>query len=152
MRFFAARVQHRSKLSHLVGSYPGEQKYFVAKEKIMRRTVQICFLVVLTCLTLPVCAGQRDNEAKQPDPHPAKSAQKTIRLACRVGLDGKTVVSDRDSRIWKVVNAEMLTGSEGRQVTIKAYREANSSEIRVTVVRLREERTTAKLDDAAFRR
>lgn len=67
-------------------------------------------------------------------------------------MDGKTVVSDRDSRIWKVVNAEMLSGSEGRQVTIKAYTEANASEIRVMVVRLREERTTAKLDDAAFRR
>ena len=67
-------------------------------------------------------------------------------------MDGKTVVSDRDSRIWKVVNAEMLSGSEGRRVTIKAYTEADSSEIRVTAVRLREERTTAKLDDAAFRR
>ena len=46
----------------------------------------------------------------------------------------------------------MLSGSEGRLVTIKAYTLAEPSEIRVTVVRLREERTTAKLDDAAFRR
>ena len=117
----------------------------------MRRRVQICFLVLI-CLALPVCAAQRDNQPKQANSHPAKSTKKTIRLACRVGLDGKTVVSDRDSRIWKVLNAEMLSGSEGRQVTIKAYTEANSSELRVTVVRLREERTTAKLDDAAFRR
>lgn len=115
----------------------------------MRKVVRICFLVVLACGTLPVCAAQRDNQANS---HPAKSAQKTISLAGRVGLDGKTIVSDRDSRIWKVVNAEMLSGSEGRQVTIKAYAEAGSSEIRVTVVRLREERNTAKLDDAAFRR
>lgn len=118
----------------------------------MRRMVQICFLVVLVCGTLPVCAAQRENQANQADSHPAKSAKKTISFAGRVGLDGKTVVSDRDSRIWKVVNAETLSGSEGRLVTIKAYAEANSSEIRVTVVRLREERTTAKLDDAAFRR
>jgi hypothetical protein len=124
--------------------------YFAAKEKIMRRMVAICFLVVLTCGTLPVCAAQRD--AKQTDPHPVKSAKKRISLAGRVGLDGKTVVSDRDSRIWQVVNAEMLSGSEGRRVTVKAYTEANSGEIRVTAVRLRDERTTAKLDDAAFRR
>jgi hypothetical protein len=51
-----------------------------------------------------------------------------------------------------VVNAEILSGCEGRRVTIKAYTEANSGEIRVTAVRLRDERTTAKLDDAAFRR
>jgi len=82
----------------------------------------------------------------------AKAAKKTIRLSGGVGMDGKTVVSDRDSRIWKVVNQEMLSGSEGRLVTIKAYRETDSSDIRVMVVRLREERTTAKLDDAAFRR
>jgi len=82
----------------------------------------------------------------------AKAAKKTIRLSGGLGMDGKTVVSDRDSRIWKVVNQEMLSGSEGRLVTIKAYRETDSSDIRVMVVRLREERTTAKLDDAAFRR
>ena len=118
----------------------------------MRRMVRICFLVVLICGMLSVCAAQRDNEAKQANSHTAKSPEKTISVAGRVGLDGKTVVSDRDSRIWKVVNAEMLSGSEGRLVTIKAYTEANSSEIRVTVVRLREEMPSAKLDDAAFRR
>lgn len=114
----------------------------------MRRMVPICFLVVLIGGTLPVCA-QRDNQANS---HAAKSARKTVSLAGRVSLDGKTVICDRDGRIWKVVNAEMLSGVEGREVRIKAYTEANSSEIRVTVVRLREERTTAKLDDAAFRR
>jgi hypothetical protein len=35
---------------------------------------------------------------------------------------------------------------------VKAYANPKSSEINVTVVRLREERTTPKLDDAAFRR
>ena len=118
----------------------------------MKRTVSIGFLVVLTCGILPVSAAQCDNQARQANADPAKSAKKTVNLSGRVGLDGQTVVSDRDSRIWKVVNREMLSGSEGRLVTIKAYTLAEPSEIRVTVVRLREERTTAKLDDAAFRR
>lgn len=118
----------------------------------MKRAASIALLIVLLWGTLRACAAQHDSQGYQANSHPAKSAKKTIRLAGRVGLDGKTVVSDRDSRIWKVVNAEMLSGSEGRQVTIKAYTEANASEIRVMVIRLREERTTAKLDDAAFRR
>ena len=118
----------------------------------MRRRISICFLAFLIGGTLPVCAAQSDSPSKQAKAHPAKSAKKTISLSGRVGLDGKTIVSDRDSRIWKVVNAEMLSGNEGRRVTIKADTEADSSEIRVTVVKLREERTTAKLDDAAFRR
>ena len=86
----------------------------------MRRMVRICFLVGLICGTLPVCAAQRDKQATQADSHPVKSVKKTVSLEGRVGLDGKTVVSDQDSRIWKVVNAEMLSGSEGRRVTIKA--------------------------------
>lgn len=118
----------------------------------MKRAASIALLIVLLWGTLSACAAQHDSQGNQANSHPAKSAKKTISLAGRVGLDGKTVVSDRDRRIWKVVNAEMLSGSEGRQVTIKAYTEANASEIRVIVVRLREERTTAKLDDAAFRR
>lgn len=118
----------------------------------MRQMVRICFLAFLICGTLAVCAAQRGDPAKQANSHAAKSTKKTISLAGRVGEDGKTIVSDRDSRIWRVVNAEMLSGSAGREVTIKAYTEADSSEIRVTVVRLREQRTTAKLDDAAFRR
>jgi hypothetical protein len=119
----------------------------------MRRMVSIGFLVVALSAILPVfSAAQSDNHAKQANRDQTQSARKTIHLSGRVGIDGKTVVSDRDSRIWRVVNQEMLSGSEGRLVTIKAYRETDSSEIRVTVVRLREERTTAKLDDAAFRR
>jgi hypothetical protein len=51
-----------------------------------------------------------------------------------------------------VLNPDLLSASEGRLVTIKAYAGPNLSEIRVAVVRLREQRTTAKLDDAAFRR
>ena len=129
-----------------------KQKRSASKEDIVKRAASIALLIVLLWGTLPACSAQHDSQVNQANSHPAKSAKKTISLAGRVGLDGKTVVSDRDSRIWKVVNAEMLLGSEGRQVTIKAYTEANASEIRVMVVRLREERTTAKLDDAAFRR
>lgn len=116
----------------------------------MKRTASIAFLVVLLGGTLPACAAQGGNQ--EGNSHAAKSAKKTIRLSCRVGLDGQTVVSERDGRIWKVINREMLSGSEGRRVTIKAYTEAGSSEIRVTAVKLQEERTGAKLDDAAFRR
>ena len=115
----------------------------------MKRTASTALLVVLLWAALPACPAQRDDGHNS---HASKPAKKTISLSGRVGLDGKTVVGDRDSRVWKVLNAEMLSGSQGRLVTIRAYTEANPSEIRVLVVKLREERATAKLDDAAFRR
>ena len=104
----------------------------------MRRMARICFVVGLICGALPVCAAQRDKQARQADSHRVKSVKKTVSLEGRVCLDGKTVVSDQDG--------------EGRRVTIKAYTDSNSGEIHVTAVRLRVERASAKLDDAAFRR
>ena len=118
----------------------------------MKRRASISLLVLLITGALPVCAAQDDNQAKQGSLRSEKSAKKTIRISGRVGLEGKTLVSDRGNRIWKVLNPDLLSASEGRLVTIKAYAGPNLSEIRVAVVRLREQRTTAKLDDAAFRR
>jgi len=148
LRFCDRRTEHSFNEGHFWRGYP-EPETLASKEDIVKRTASTAFLLVLLGTALPASAAQRDHPA---DTHPEKAAKKTIRLSCRVGLDGKTVVSDRDSRVWKVLNAEMLSGSEGRMVRIKAYTETDSSEIRVMVVRLQEERTTAKLDDAAFRR
>ncbi|HEX2715245.1 MAG TPA: hypothetical protein VHM88_23955 [Candidatus Acidoferrales bacterium] len=116
----------------------------------MKRTASISLLVLLISGTLPICAAQHDNQ--QGSSQSEKSTKKTIRIAGRVGPEGKTLVSDRDNRIWKVLNPDLLSAIEGRLVTIKAYSEAKSSEIRITVVRLRDERTTVKLGDSAFRR
>lgn len=118
----------------------------------MKRTASVLFLVLLICGALPVYAAQRDNQPKQGRSQSEKSGKKTICISGRVGLQGKTLLSDRDNRIWKVLNPDLLSASEGRLVTIKAYAEPDSNEIRVALVRLRDERTTAKLDDSAFRR
>ena len=118
----------------------------------MARMASITLLVVLACGTFSLCSAEHGNGAGQRTSPSEKSASKTIRITGRVGLAGKTVVNDRDKRVWKVLNPDFLSSSEGRLVRIKAYATADSSEIRVAVVTLREERTTAKLDDAAFRR
>lgn len=112
----------------------------------MKRTTSISLLTLLVLLVLPVRAAQRDNSSKE------KSSKKTITISGLVGSEGKTLVSDRDNRVWNVVNPKALSLIEGRQVTVKAFADANSNELKVAVVRLRVERNTPKLDDAAFRR
>ena len=116
----------------------------------MKRTASAFLLSTL--VAFPVCAAQRDDLAKRGSAHPQKLSRKTVSISGTVGSEGKSLVSDRDNRIWKVVNPDVLYASEGRHVTVKGNGDANSSEIRVAVVRLRQERTTPKLDDAAFRR
>lgn len=118
----------------------------------MKRSASISLLALFILCAFPVRAGQHNDSAKQDSNLLQKSSKKTITISGTVGSEGKTLVSDRDNSIWKVVNPDAIRGSEGRRVSVKAYANPKSSEINVTVVRLREERTTPKLDDAAFRR
>lgn len=117
----------------------------------------------LTSIALMVLVGasilssrtmaQSDNAAK-PDSAPIEKRFKVkkITISGTVGAAGLTLLSDRDNRIWNVLNPDSLKNSEGRRVTVKAVLARNANEINVSVVRLREGRLTAKLDDSAFRR
>jgi hypothetical protein len=118
----------------------------------MKRRASISLLAFLTLWAFSVRAAQRDNSVKQDNYGPESSPKRSVTISGTVGSEGKTLVSDKDNRVWKVVNPDALSRSEGRRVSVKAYVNSKSSEINVGVVRLREERTTPKLDDAAFRR
>jgi len=117
----------------------------------MKRRASISLLAILTLSAFSVHAAQQDNSVKQDNYAHEKSSKRSITISGTVGSEGKTLVSDQDNRIWKVVNPDALSRSEGRRVSVKAYANSKSSEINVTVVTLREQRTP-KLDDAAFRR
>lgn len=118
----------------------------------MKRTASSSLLAISALCALSVGAAQRDNSVKQDAYRLEKSSTRIVTISGAVGAEGKTLVSDKDDRIWKVVNPDVLSGSAGRRVSVKAYANSESSEINVRVVRLREQRTTPKLDDAAFRR
>jgi hypothetical protein len=112
----------------------------------MKRTTSISLLALLILLAFPVRAAQHDNSSRE------KSSKKTITISGLVASEGKTLVSDKGSRIWTVANPESLKPSEGRRVIVKAHRNPSTSEINVILVKLKEERLAAKLDDSAFRR
>lgn len=118
----------------------------------MKRTTSISLLALLILVAYPVRAAQSDDQAKQDGAQLVKSSKRTISISGTVGSEGKTLVSDKDNRVWRVVNPDSLSASEGRRVTVKAHAGGKPSEINVTVVRLREEKTTANLGDSAFRR
>jgi hypothetical protein len=126
--------------------------YLPQKEETMKRTATCPVLALLIFVAFPVGAAQHDNAAKNSIARHEKSPQKTIHISGTVGSQGKTLVSDRDGRVWMVVNPDILSSSAGRRVTVRAYADIKWSEIKVAVVRLRADRTTAKLDDSAFRR
>jgi len=110
----------------------------------VQRSLQIGSLSLL--LLTPLLARAQDSTRLE------KVSTKTVNISGTVGSEGKSLVSDKGNRVWKVVNSDALAATEGRHVFVKARVNSQSNEITVTVVRLQEVRTTAKLDDVAFRR
>ena len=112
---------------------------------IVKRMVRVSFLALICA-----AAASQVVEAQSAATRRETGSKKTITLSGVVGAQGKTFV-DKDKRVWTVANPAALVAIDGKSVTVRAHA-TSPNEIVVSVVRLREERTTPKLDDVAFRR
>lgn len=118
----------------------------------MKKMALIPLAALLVLTTLSTGAAQSENSPKLSSTRAEKQSKKAITISGTIGAEGMTLISDKDNRVWNVTNPDSLKPSEGRRVTVKAHAIPGMSEITVTVVRLKDVRFTAKLDDAAFRR
>jgi hypothetical protein len=120
----------------------------------MKKRSWIPTVLFLACFPLGAHAGQNTgapahNQASNTRP----ASKKSTSIPGKVGSDGKTFTADKDSRIWMVINPELLSTIDGRHVKIKAHVDPAMNQIRiVSVSAIPEQRTGIKLDDAAFRR
>jgi hypothetical protein len=125
---------------------------FLAKGKNMARTFSIALMLFIGVVAFSTrTVAQSGDPAKSSGTHAGPQLKK-VTISGTVGTEGKTLVGNRDNRIWNVANPESLRASEGRRVTVKALLVRNTNQINVSTVRLNSERLTAKLDDSAFRR
>jgi hypothetical protein len=77
---------------------------------------------------------------------------KGVELCGKLSADGKVLLADDDNE-WRITNAEVLKGREGRYVTVKCRMNVNKHSIRVLMIEDPAEQThAARLGDAAFRR
>jgi hypothetical protein len=107
----------------------------------MKKPVLLSTVVLAAILPLDANA-QNTESAKQPTSFPAK-----------VAANGKTLIADKDNKIWLVTNPETLSGIEGHHVKVKVFADLAQSQIRiVSVSTISEEQTGVRLHDAAFRR
>jgi hypothetical protein len=119
----------------------------------MKKPVLISMIAFLTGMPVMVRAGQNGSTAQDRGSETSKMSGKPTSLSGKVGTDGKTMTADEDSRIWTFSNPEVLTGIDGRHVTVKARKDAAQSRIQILSVNaVAEEQTGTKFGDAAFRR
>jgi len=79
----------------------------------------------------PVMASER---APLPDT-PAPSTKAT-QVTGKLGADGKTFVSDSDSKSWTVTNPDAVKGHEGHHVVLTAHVDADTNQVDVVSLKM----------------
>jgi hypothetical protein len=99
----------------------------------MKRWIGI--LLVLCCLSFAMTAYAQDNTMK-PDTMAPDTTGKATRVTGKISADGKTFVSDSDSKSWTISNPDAVKGHEGHHVTLKAHINADKNEVHVVSLKM----------------
>src|ERR1700687_3284723 len=107
------------------------QSWHISKEKNMKKLMTICFALAL--ITFGVASAQ-DN--MQNDNMKADASSKAVQVTGKISDDGKTFVSDKDSKSWTISNPDAVKGHEGHHVTLTAHVDADKSEVHVVSLKM----------------
>jgi hypothetical protein len=66
----------------------------------------------------------------------AAPSLKAVKVTGNVGADGKTFVSDKDSKSWTVANPDAVKGHEGHHVTLTAQLDTVKSEVNIVSLKM----------------
>jgi hypothetical protein len=91
----------------------------------------ICFALVL--LTSGVAVAQ---DSMQNDKMKADASKNAVQVTGKIGDDGKTFVSDTDSKSWTITNPAAVKGHEGHHVTLTAHVYADKNEVHVMSLKM----------------
>jgi hypothetical protein len=103
---------------------------------------------------LPVCATAHQNSsAANQQATESKHSTKTATLAGKSSNQGASFTGERDARIWRVINPEVLANLDGLAVKVRAEFNRLTGEMHIVSVQLREETPAfSHSQDSAFRR
>jgi hypothetical protein len=100
------------------------------KEKNMKTLMTICFaLVLLTGVSVA-------QDSMQNDSMKADASKNAVQVTGKIGDDGKTFVSDKDSKSWTITNPDAVKGHEGHHVTLTAHVYADKNEVHVMSLKM----------------
>jgi hypothetical protein len=102
----------------------------------MKKLMAICSLLAL--LTLGVASAQdaMQNDTMKKDNAKADMSAKATKVTGKISEDGKTFVSDSDSKNWTITNPETVKGHEGHHVTLTAKVDADKSAVEVVSLKM----------------
>lgn len=104
---------------------------FANKENNLKKLMAICFALAL--LTFGVASAQDNmkNDTMKDD-----ASKKAVQVTGKVSDDGKTFVSDKDSKSWTITNPDAVKGHEGHHVTLTAHVYADKNEVHIMSLKM----------------
>ena len=97
----------------------------------MKKLMTVCFALAL--LTFGVASAQ---DSMQNDSMKADASKKAVQVTGKVSDDGKTFVTDTDSKSWTITNPAAVKGHEGHHVTLTAQCNADKNEVHVMSLKM----------------
>jgi hypothetical protein len=98
----------------------------------MKKLIIISF--ALTLLTSVVALAQYG--AQPPDASKSGTSMKSVSITGTISDDGKTFVSDEDSKSWRISNPDAVKGHEGHHVILQAGVDADKSQLHVMSLKM----------------
>ncbi len=91
----------------------------------MKRLIVLCFAMALLTTGIASAQDNMQNDTMKKDDASAKATQVTGKISD----DGKTFVSDSDSKTWTIANPDAIKGHEGHHVILTAHVNADKNSV-----------------------
>ena len=69
-------------------------------------------------------------------PKKSDTSAKAVSVTGKISDDGKTFISDKDSKSWIISNPDSVKGHEGHHVTLTAHVDADKNEVHVMSLKM----------------
>ncbi len=103
----------------------------------MKKLFAICFGLALSVGVAFAQSGDMQNDSMKNDNTTKKEMSgKTAKVTGKISEDGKSFVSDTDSKSYTISNPEAVKGHEGHHVILTAHVNADKDEVHVMSLKM----------------
>jgi len=101
----------------------------------MKKLIAVCFALGILISGIAYAQDTMKSDTSS-DSTKSAPAKKTVDVTGKISEDGKSFVSDKDSKSWTIVNPAAVKGHEGHHVTLTAHVNADKSEVHVMSLKM----------------
>ena len=102
----------------------------------MKKLMALCFSMAILTLGIASAQDTMKNDTTKNDTMKSDSSKASTKVTGKISEDGKTFVSDSDSKSWTITNPAAVKGHEGHHVTLTAHANADKSEVHVLSLKM----------------